>query len=193
MCCTRLRFETKQAASKDTTWFFLFLFLLFLIWNYKAEYHTHNNHLPVWSVLYRDMSQALYRDMSQALYRDMPQALYTAISTLFPYSHKHNIQAYSATHFKYNKQQQLTVSPYSILWALNVGISFAYKNTLNLQLNLWVFFLFYVISSTSSCKENVINLSKHVMDLAIVHFHNVSVFCKNERYLCSIYMTWVVL
>jgi len=31
------------------------------------------------------------------------------------------------------------------------------------------------------------------MDLASVHFHNVSVFCKNERYLCSIYLMWVVL
>jgi len=31
------------------------------------------------------------------------------------------------------------------------------------------------------------------MDLASVHFHNVSVFSKNERYLCSIYMMWVVL
>ena len=31
------------------------------------------------------------------------------------------------------------------------------------------------------------------MDLASVHFHNVSVFCRNERCLCSIYMMWVVL
>jgi len=31
------------------------------------------------------------------------------------------------------------------------------------------------------------------MDLASVHFHNVSVFSRNERYLCSIYMMWVVL
>ena len=118
---------------------------------------------------------------------------YTAISTLFPYSYKHNIQAYSATHFKYNKQQQLAVSPYSILWALNVGIPVAYKNTLNLQVNLWVFFLHYAVSSTSKYKQDIINLSKHVMDLASVHFHNVSVFCTNERYLCSIYMMWMVL
>ena len=31
------------------------------------------------------------------------------------------------------------------------------------------------------------------MDLASVHFHNVSVFSKNERYLCSIYMMRLVL
>jgi hypothetical protein len=31
------------------------------------------------------------------------------------------------------------------------------------------------------------------IDLASVHFHNVSVFSKNERYLCSIHMMWLVL
>jgi len=41
--------------------------------------------------------------------------------------------------------------------------------------------------------KDIINLSKHVMDRASVHFHNVSVFCKNGRYLWSIYMMWVVL
>jgi hypothetical protein len=46
----------------------------------------------------------------------------------------------------------------------------------------------------SKCnKQDIINLPKHVMDLASVHFHNLSVFCNNERYLCSIYMMWVVL
>ena len=59
----------------------------------------HNNYLSVWSMLYCDMSQALY----------------SAISILFTYSYKHNIQAHSATYFQYDKQQQLTVSPYSIL------------------------------------------------------------------------------
>jgi len=31
----------------------------------------------------------------------------------------------------------------------------------------------YVVSSTSKYKHDIINLSKHVMDLANVHFHNV--------------------
>ena len=51
----------------------------------------------------------------------------------------------------------------------------------------------YVVSSTSKCKHDIINLSKHVMDLANVHFQNVSVFFKNESYLWSIYMMCVIL
>jgi hypothetical protein len=41
-------------------------------------------------------------------------------------------------------------------------------------------FSLYVASSTSKCKQDNINLSKHLMDLTNVHLYNVSVFCKNE-------------
>ena len=40
---------------------------------------------------------------------------YTHISSLFTYMNKHNIQPYIATHFKYNKQQQLKVFPCTVL------------------------------------------------------------------------------
>jgi len=58
----------------------------------------HNNYLSVWSVLYCDMSQAFYTDISRQLH-----------------TVTNNIPAYIVTYFKYNKQQQLTVFPYSIL------------------------------------------------------------------------------
>jgi hypothetical protein len=45
-----------------------------------------------------------YLSVCSVLYCDMSQALHSAISRLFTYSYKHNIQAYSATYFKYNKQ-----------------------------------------------------------------------------------------
>jgi len=48
---------------------------------------------------------------------------------------------------------------------------------------MWIYgyFSLYVACSTSKCKQDNTNLSKHVIDLGSVHFHNVNVFCKNER------------
>jgi len=54
------------------------------------------------------------------------------------------------------------------------------KILINVHVNVCVFSL-YVASSTSKCKQDTTNLSKHVMDLGSVHFHNVSVFCKTQK------------
>jgi len=53
----------------------------------------------------------------------------------------------------------MKVFPYSILYELNVEILFTYKNIVNLQLNLCIFFLHYLFSSTSKCKQDIIKLS----------------------------------
>ena len=49
----------------------------------------------------------------------------------------------------------------------------------------------YIVSSTSKCKQDVINLSKYVMDCTSVHFHTVCSVKMKDIYEVYIWCRWI--